>query len=95
MPDPGKVGLPILMKFIAEINFNEIFRNPKSLYFLTFNLISKFQSGYHSGPPDHGKSRFKGLVLKLHKNKQRKPNVWVIAWRTFIEKGLLNGQRSF
>ena len=77
------MGLPILMKLIAEVNFNEIFRNPKSLYFLTFNLISKFQLGYLSGPPDHGKSRFEGLVLKLHKNKE---NVWVIAWRTFIEK---------
>lgn len=64
------MGLLILMKLIEEINLNEIFRNPKSLYFLTFNLISEFQSGYLSGPPDHGKSRFKGLVLKLHKNKE-------------------------
>ena len=39
MPDPGKVGLPILMKLIAEVNFNEIFRNPKSLYFLTFDSV--------------------------------------------------------
>ena len=64
------MGLPILMKHIAEVNLNEIFRNPKSLYFLAFNLISKFQSRYLSGPTDHGKSRFKGLVLKLHKNKE-------------------------
>ena len=49
MPDPGKVGLPILMKLIAEVNFNEIFRNPKSLYFLTFNLISKFSRGTIQG----------------------------------------------